>query len=464
MQSDSSFHLKQQLGYFREIENNFESEQVELSAADKVKRAHVIMIGESHGFAQAEISSLVNTIALEHLAKNDLDRIAILDESEEASEARTVEFRSIKREYNDRLIFGCWDNPLSRKSMPLFANQVIQWTYSNMLHGMTQYLSEREVEGLSYMHDTMKEAINKLILWSKKEEMIEEGYARILEQNAEKLSEIVEGIKADLSKLIDKKGLTSYDLKHLQANSIIKSYSFMDNFSEILQALTVHPLDRRNRDGEANINRALQSCEKVVVIAGRSHLKVLHASAELEEKTNIKKGIQPLYHGLVKRTSRDTHLHYVVLETPPPEEGLPAIRAIPDNLREEKHDQSLREQLGEIETLPERKIKGKEKDSEETNMFQINDSIYQSIENKLEELNNIKSIVDIGKKFTEINSLIKNNRHQLGFIQVNEMCKSLIINTLQQLRVIELDRISTSIPQGESVALKITRFFSKLNL
>ncbi|KIC74522.1 hypothetical protein DB42_BC00170 [Neochlamydia sp. EPS4] len=301
MQPDHASKAKQdltsQLRAFTPVMNDPTGESLpSTSLSEQVIQAKVIMIGETHGEAAEEIGKLVNALASQYLSKKE-GKIKLLVEGD--VEKRAEYIASLPSAYRDHIQISSWDTDLSKEVLDSFFNKVVSRFHVRVCQAFMNYLSGPSTES----RKKIKKIFHHLTFaqisgWMEKE-------------SPPSLRPSIEGYLDDLKPHL-------MDLQS-QANQKEETLDFLTSlnlylriFHKMVKEIVIQATPQRNMKMVENIQTSLSSADKVIVIAGKSHLFGPDTFSE-RERLFIKEGIQ-----VVEESLSQQEASYIILKAPSP--------------------------------------------------------------------------------------------------------------------------------------------------
>ncbi|KIC75384.1 hypothetical protein DB41_HN00160 [Neochlamydia sp. TUME1] len=301
MQPDYASKAKQdltnQLRVFTPVMNDRAGESLpSTSLPEQVIEAKVIMIGETHGEAAEEIGKLVNALASQYLSEKE-GKIKLLVEGDVEKRAKYI--ASLPSAYRDHIQISSWDTDLSKEVLNSFFNQVVSRFHANVCQAFMNYLSNPSTENRKTIMDILRRlTFAQIPGWMEKE-------------SPPSLRPSIEGYLDDLKPhLID---LQSHADQKEETLGFLSSLNFyLETFYRMVKEITIQATPQRNMKMVENIQTSLSSADKVIVIAGKSHLFGPDTFSE-RERLSIKEGIQIMEESLSQQQTS-----YIILNAPSP--------------------------------------------------------------------------------------------------------------------------------------------------
>lgn len=301
MQPDYASKAKQdltsQLRAFTPVMQDLAGESLpSTSLSEQVIEAKVIMIGETHGEAAEEIGKLVNALASQYLSEKE-GKIKLLVEGD--VEKRAEYIASLPSAYRDHIQISSWDTDLSKEVLNSFFNEVVSRFHVSVCQAFMNYLSDPSTENRKTIMDILRRlTFTQIPGWMEKE-------------SPPSLRPSIEGYLDDLKPhLIDLQSQANQKEETLGFLSSLNFY--LETFHTMVKEIVIQATPQRNMRMVENIQTSLSSADKVIVIAGKSHLFGPDTFSE-REKLSIKEGIQIMEESLSQQQTS-----YIILNAPSP--------------------------------------------------------------------------------------------------------------------------------------------------
>jgi hypothetical protein len=299
MEPDLSFnarnHLTTHLLNFTAVASNLSEEsQASGSLPAQVMKAKVIMIGEIHGQGAEQIGKLVNAVASQYLSENG-GKIKLLVEGDINKRAEYI--ASLSSTYQEHIDISSWDTDASKAIIESFYNKVASPFHMRLCQVFIVYLSDSSTSNRKEIQNILQGLTFILI-----PEWIEDNNHPSLRSSVESN---LDDLKSHLQELQSHVNQKEASLSFLYSLKL-----YVKTFHEMLREITIQPIPERNREMVENIQQSLSSADKIIVIAGKSHLFGYDAYSETE-KVFIKEGIQ-----MVKESLSQPETPYIILDAP----------------------------------------------------------------------------------------------------------------------------------------------------
>ncbi|WP_039386169.1 hypothetical protein [Neochlamydia sp. TUME1] len=299
MEPDLSFNsrndLTNHLLNFTAVASNLSEEsQASGSLPAQVMEAKVIMIGEIHGQATEQIGKLVNAVASQYLSENK-GKVKLLVEGDINKRAEYI--ASLTSAFREHIHISSWDTDASKALIESFYNKVASPFHISLCHAFMVYLSDSSTSNRREIEGMLRRSTSVLI-----PEWIEDNNHSSLRSSVESYLDDLKSHLQELQSHINQKEASLSFLYSLKL--------YVKTFHEMLRKITIQPIPERNRGMVENIQQSLSSADKIIVIAGKSHLFDYDTFSETE-KVFIKEGIQ-----MVKESLSQPETPYIILDAP----------------------------------------------------------------------------------------------------------------------------------------------------
>ncbi|MGK5595584.1 MAG: hypothetical protein ACSNEK_09560 [Parachlamydiaceae bacterium] len=403
-----------QRAYFPEIRvvKHYPPTAPDSELKEKLRRASVIIIGETHGSRLGLISALITDIALGHEGT-----LALLVEGEAAHQQYL--HKDLLNQKKDKITILCWDTSSEKEVLHMFFSQIIEPINLGLSQSLQDYLKDPSPKNLSAMGILVINLQKKLV------NLYETTSISKSFPDFEKSLEELDMLKKRILNFIEQLSTTT-ELSFLKV-----IFSYYQTLGHLADRLALLSTKARNETMVEGILEEIKTHEKVIVVAGRLHLSV-EESPDMKGKHEVEEGLRAL-----KRLKDPFNsAEYVILEAPLPEDILPLTAPLPDHLRDDSKKESKEE------------------------LKQLNEKSKQSLEpleaKRLDFKGGIKQIRkadwdSLSKIFSKLFSAIWKDMKERGVTTNRDAVAFFELNTTTLGRLMDLKEESPS-NQGECIA------------